>query len=159
MGIGRITTSGRVIGAGPSPSGRRLFHTCITARRSRPPVEMRSAIPSARLRITSIGTPSGTSEMSHAPMNARGTDPRHSHSTSCLLTVPWRRWTNAPTGFMNRLTTMSLEMAVRGSTPKKNTSIGVMSAPPPMPVSPTMMPTNSPPTTSGRSRVTPSTAP
>ena len=50
-----------------------------------------------------------------------------------MLTVPCRRWTTAPTGFMNRLTTMSLEIAVSGSTPKKNTSIGVMSAPPPMP--------------------------
>ncbi len=50
----------------------------------------------------------------------------------------------APTGFMNRLATRSLETAVSGSTPKKNTSVGVMSAPPPIPVSPTTIPTARP---------------
>ena len=48
---------------------------------------------------------------------------------------------------------MSLEIAVRGSTPARNTSIGVISAPPPIPVRPTMMPTSRPPTISGGSSV------
>ena len=58
-------------------------------------------------------TSGGICEISHAPANANGTDPTHSQATSFRFTVPCRRWTNAPTGFMNRLTTMSLETAVK----------------------------------------------
>ena len=98
-------------------------------------------------------TPGGTKLMSMAPRNAAGTDPTHSHATSPTWVVPRRRWTSAAPGFMNRLTTMSLEIAVSGSMPAKNTSIGVISAPPPIPVRPTMIPTSRPPTISGGSSV------
>ena len=79
------------------------------------------------------------------PQNAAGTEPRHSHLTRSSRTVPWRRWTNEPTGFITALATRSLETAASGETPKNSTSIGVISAPPPMPVRPTTMPTTSAP--------------
>src|ERR1017187_5441753 len=47
--------------------------------------------------------------------------------------------------------TTSLDTAASGGTPKISTSIGVMSAPPPTPVRPTMKPTIRPPTAMGRS--------
>src|SRR5262249_45743417 len=72
--------------------------------------------------------------------------------TRPTLTVFARMCTNAPAGFITKLATRSLEIAVSGSAPKKKTSIGVISAPPPMPVSPTMMPTSRPPKASGRAK-------
>jgi len=54
--------------------------------------------------------------------------------------VPRRRWTNDPTGFITAAATSSLDTAASGETPKKRTRIGVIRAPPPMPVSPTTMP-------------------
>ena len=47
-------------------------------------------------------------------------------------------------GFITALATRSLETAARGGTPKKSTRIGVISAPPPMPVRPTITPTPKP---------------
>ncbi len=91
--------------------------------------------------------------MSSAPENAAGTEPMHSHSTSWRFTVRRRRCTIAPAGFMKRLATTSEETAVSGSTRKTKISMGVMRAPPPMPVRPTTKPTTSPPRISGRSRL------
>lgn len=65
-------------------------------------------------------------------------------------TVPARWWTSAPNGFMNTDAARSLPMAAVGFTPNTITMIGVMSAPPPMPVSPTAKPTRAPATTIGR---------
>ena len=145
VGIGRMRTSARVSSAAPSPSGSRLRHICTSARTKSPTVASSSAQPSSCLSTNSRSTSSGTWLISQAPAKAIGTEPTHSHATRRPLMVPCRKCTAAPTGFMNRLATMSLEMAVRGSTPKTKTSIGVMRAPPPMPVSPTMIPTSSPP--------------
>src|SRR5207247_7905684 len=50
-------------------------------------------------------------------------------------------WTPPPTGFMTIAATRSEETAAVGLTPKKISRMGVMSAPPPMPVSPTVNPT------------------
>ena len=160
VGSGRTTIGpGRVNGAGPSPSGSRLRHIWSEARTTRPPMDTSSAVPRICLRIRSSSAPCGISEISQAPANAAGTDPRHSHLTSCRFTVPARRWTAAPTGFISRLTTMSLEIAVNGLTLNRNTSMGVISAPPPIPVSPTTVPTTSPPSARGRSKVTRPTEP
>src|SRR4051794_23777786 len=74
------------------------------------------------------------------PLNAPGIEPRQSHLTSPRCTVPRRRCTNEPTGFITALATRSDETAASGGTPKKSTSTGVISAPPPMPVRPTTMP-------------------
>src|SRR4051812_39779664 len=74
------------------------------------------------------------------PLNAPGIEPRQSHLTSPRCTVPRRRCTNEPTGFITALATRSEETAASGGTPKKSTSTGVISAPPPMPVRPTTMP-------------------
>src|SRR3954452_296776 len=75
------------------------------------------------------------------PLKAPGIEPRQSHLTSPRCTVPRRRCTKEPTGFITALATRSDETAASGGTPKKRTSTGVMSAPPPMPVKPTTMPT------------------
>ena len=48
---------------------------------------------------------------------------------------------------MKTAATRSLEMAVEGLTPNNRISIGVMSAPPPAPVSPTRKPTTALPKT------------
>ncbi len=78
--------------------------------------------------------------MTNTPEKAAGTDPTQSHLTSCQLTVPRRRCTTEPTGFITAAATRSLETAVSGGTPKNSTSIGVINAPPPIPVRPTTMP-------------------
>jgi hypothetical protein len=78
------------------------------------------------------------------PAKAAGTDPTISQRTRAKLTVPRRRWTAPPTGFMTMAATRSLEMAARGWTLNTSTSSGVMSAPPPIPVRPTVNPTSSP---------------
>ena len=49
--------------------------------------------------------------------------------------------TATPRGFMNKAAMRSEEIAAEGVTPKIRTSIGVIKAPPPMPVSPTRKPT------------------
>ena len=77
--------------------------------------------------------------------------PRHSQRTSAQFTVPRRAWTQPPNGFITALAARSLDTAASGGTPKASTSSGVMSAPPPMPVSPTMPPTPKPASASSRS--------
>ena len=74
------------------------------------------------------------------PLKAPGMEPRQSHLTRPRWTVPRRRWTNEPTGFMTALATRSDDTAVSGGTLKNSTSTGVISAPPPIPVRPTTMP-------------------
>ncbi len=78
------------------------------------------------------------------PANAHGTEPTISHLTSEVFTLPRRACTAPPTGFMIRAATRSLETAVSGWTRKMMTRIGVISAPPPIPVRPTTNPTMSP---------------
>src|SRR6266508_3302148 len=63
-----------------------------------------------------------------------------SHLTSSHLTVFRRIWT-PPTGFMTIAATRSEETAAVGVTPKKIRRMGVMRAPPPIPVRPTVNPT------------------
>ncbi len=86
-----------------------------------------------------------------APPKAAGTEPSASQRTRSIRTVPWRKWTNEPTGFITAAATRSLDTAASGETPKKITSIGVISAPPPIPVSPTTMPTTRAPKASVQS--------
>ena len=61
--------------------------------------------------------------------------------------MPLRRCTAAPTGRITTAATRSLEMAAAGFTENSRISIGVMSAPPPAPVSPTSRPTTALPMT------------
>ena len=56
-------------------------------------------------------------------------------------------WTADPTGRITTAATRSLEIAVDGFTLKSRISIGVISAPPPAPVSPTSSPTMALPST------------
>src|SRR6185503_7542301 len=70
--------------------------------------------------------------------------PAASHRTRGMLTVPRRQWMPPPIGFITTAATRSDDTAARGSTPNPSTRIGVMRAPPPMPVSPTTMPTTNP---------------
>jgi hypothetical protein len=74
----------------------------------------------------------------------RGTDPTISQRTRVKLTVPRRRCTPPPTGFMMTAATRSLETAASGWTLNTSTSSEVMSAPPPIPVRPTVNPTSNP---------------
>ena len=69
-----------------------------------------------------------------------------------VLTVLRRQWIATPAGFMKSAATRSEVIAAVGETPKSSTSIGVMSAPPPTPVSPTRRPTTALPRTRQRSR-------
>src|SRR6266545_6352669 len=71
------------------------------------------------------------------PAECLGTEPMHIQPAIGKFTVPRRRCTTAPKGLVTAETTRSLPTAVSGGMPKKNTRIGVMSAPPPIPVSPT----------------------
>ena len=76
-----------------------------------------------------------------------GTEPRHIQPTSRKLTVPWRICTAAPNGRITTAATRSLEIAAAGLTLKSRISIGVISAPPPAPASPTSSPTSALPST------------
>src|SRR5690625_4429461 len=87
----------------------------------------------------------------NTPAKADGTDPMQSHLTSFRFTVPRRKWTTEPTGFITALATRSLDTAASGGTPKNSTSIGVIRAPPPIPVRPTTMPTPKAPTSKATS--------
>ena len=60
-----------------------------------------------------------------------GTEPIASQPTSLRLTVPRFMCTEPPIGLSTSDATMSLETAAAGVMPKKSTSTGVSSAPPP----------------------------
>src|SRR5436190_10359678 len=100
-----------------------------------------SAQPSKVLMRDEISSPLPNSLSTNTPAKAAGTDPTTSHLASGQCTVPRRKCTVAPTGFMMSDVRRSLDTAVPGLTPKNSTRIGVMSAPPPMPVRPTVKPT------------------
>ena len=91
----------------------------------------------------------------NTPANAIGIDPTHSHFTSGHRTVLRRICTPPPTGFMTMAAIRSEETAAVGLMPKKITRIGVMRAPPPMPVIPTTKPTIAPASTMAGSICTP----
>ena len=78
---------------------------------------------------------------SKTPANAAGIEPTHSHRTSSHRTVRRRTCTPPPTGFITIAATRSEETAAVGLIPKKISRIGVIKAPPPMPVNPTVNPT------------------
>src|SRR5204862_7904004 len=88
-----------------------------------------------------VSPPPPTARRRTTPRNAEGMEPIISHFTSCLFTVPCRRWTPPPTGFMTTAATRSLDTAARGWILNSSTRMGVISAPPPIPVSPTVKPT------------------
>ena len=64
-----------------------------------------------------------------------------------LLTVLRLQWIATPAGFMNSAAMRSEAIAADGVTPKSSTSIGVINAPPPIPVRPTSRPTTALPRT------------
>ena len=82
--------------------------------------------------------------MMKTPAKAIGIDPMHSHPTSGQRTVRRRMWTPPPIGFITIAATRSDETAAVGLIPKKITRIGVIKAPPPIPVIPTVNPTIAP---------------
>ncbi len=106
-----------------------------------------SAAPSAISTLRCAEAPSPISCSSQEPRNAIGTEPSVIHPTIRRLTVPLRRCTAAPTGRITTAATRSLEMAADGLIPNSRISIGVISAPPPAPVSPTSKPTTALPMT------------
>jgi hypothetical protein len=98
------------------------------------------------IRVVASG-PVPNARSNSAPRKAEGTEPTASQPTSRRLTVRRRRWTAAPTGRITTAATRSLEMAAVGVMPNMKISIGVISAPPPAPVSPTSSPTMALPST------------
>ncbi len=64
-----------------------------------------------------------------------------------VLTVLRRQWIATPAGFMKSAAMRSEAIAADGVTPKSSTSIGVINAPPPIPVRPTRRPTTALPRT------------
>ena len=74
------------------------------------------ATPSA-MRMTSwTSCPLPMARAMSTPLKAPGIEPRQSHFTSPRCTVPRRRWTNEPTGFITALATRSDDTAVSGGT-------------------------------------------
>ena len=82
--------------------------------------------------------------MSHGPTSAAGTDPTTSQKARGRFGEPCRAWVAAPAA---RDTAAAVRSAVTTAeafpTPRK-ISAGVISAPPPIPVRPTTMPTKKP---------------
>jgi hypothetical protein len=103
-----------------------------------------NAIPRATLTDDCNASPELSSRNSSTPAKADGTDPTISHLTRSLWTVPRFQCTAPPTGFITIEATMSLDTAASGSTLNSSTNIGVIKAPPPMPVRPTTKPVNAP---------------
>ncbi len=145
VGSGR-TRSGR-LGAGPPlaiPSALRVARTCSKPLAAIEEAARSSATPRTCLMRACTTAPSPRARSTSTPAKAAGTDPTISQRTRAKLTVPRRRWTPPPTGFMITAATRSLDTAASGWTLNSSTSSGVMSAPPPIPVRPTVNPTNSP---------------
>ena len=113
-----------------------------------------NAMPRASLIVSWRSLPPPIDCRIRTPANADGTEPMHSHSTRRLSTVPRLACTAAPTGFITSEATRSEATAVEGWTFRSSTRIGVISAPPPMPVRPTTKPTIRPARTSAKSTCT-----
>ena len=103
------------------------------------------AAPSIVLSLRSRSAPLPSSvEEQHAGERA-GDRPDHQPAGRCRCgPCPAAGDTDPPIGFITTDATMSLDTAASGSTLKSSTSIGVMSAPPPMPVRPTVKPDEQP---------------
>src|SRR6478752_4876579 len=86
------------------------------------------------------------------PANANGTEPMISNPARRRLGEPRRQWTEAPTDLLMLAATRSLATAAVGLTPRR-INAGVISAPPPMPVRPTTMPTPKATTSTERAEV------
>src|SRR3954469_18503490 len=78
---------------------------------------------------------------------AAGTEPTAIHVDSPISMVRWRRKRAPPTVFVTAPYAKSVPTAVTGLIPKTMISSGVIRDPPPMPVSPTSVPTPNPNTT------------
>ena len=96
----------------------------------------RSATPRLVLTTPWVCAPSPIQRSTSTPGNADGTEPITSHFTRLRLTVPRRRCTAPPTGFITIDATRSLDTAASGWMPNSRIIIGVIRAPPPMPVMP-----------------------
>src|SRR5262245_17896217 len=124
----------------PPPVGRRVWRTPLAT--IAPAATSRTAPRRTFRRSPNSGAPIARS--TNTPQNAAGTEPSASQRTRSTFTVPRRKCTLPPTGFMTTAATMSLDTADNGLTRKRRTRMGVSSAPPPIPVSPTTNPTRSP---------------
>ena len=127
-----------------SSAALRVLRVCSRALAMTEEAASSNATPRACLMRSWTMAPSPSWRSTSTPTNAAGTEPTMSQRTRPKLTVPRRRWTPPPTGFMITAATRSLEMAASGWTLNNSTSRGVMSAPPPIPVRPTVNPTSRP---------------
>src|SRR3954453_20880981 len=81
------------------------------------------------------------------PATDAGTLPNASHTDTPMSTVPLRKWRQPPTVLVSAPYAMSVPTATIGWVPMNNSSSGVISDPPPIPVSPMRTPTPRPKTT------------
>ena len=77
-------------------------------------------------------------------ITAAGRLPRLSRPTTFQSTVPRRPCTQPPSVLVSEAYSRSVPTAVAGETPNNSTSNGVISDPPPTPVTPTISPTRKP---------------
>src|SRR5581483_4006654 len=141
------TTSGPRSPAGASAPPPRARLRCRRVKKARTTMVLTarsSAPPRAILTWFWTASPSPKERMTRTPAKAAGTEPAASQPTRLRLTVPCRRWTAPPIGFITKAATRSDDTAASGWILKNRTRIGVIRAPPPMPVSPTVNPTTSP---------------
>ncbi len=140
--IARVA-SGRTV-TSPASAGAAARRRSSHMRTSMPTTASSSATPMTYFTRRCNASPSPSIRSRKTPPNAAGTAVGSSRRTMSQRTVPARWCTTAPNGFMNTEAARSLPMAAVGFTPKTITMIGVMSAPPPIPVSPTARPTRAP---------------
>ena len=110
----------------PAPSSRPTASTLPIA----------DCAPSPYFRSSQLASQTPTSDIGALVMNIQA--PRRA------CTVPSRRWRMPPAVLKIAPCAMSVPIATVGLNPKTITSSGVISEPPPMPVSPTSAPTRAP---------------
>ena len=112
-----------------------------------------SAMPSVNV-MTPLRTCATCAKCIHASVSAAaGRLPSARRRTTCQSTVPALWWTAVPKLLVMDAYSRSVPTAVVGATPNSITRMGVISAPPPTPVTPTMAPTSRPATPCMRSKV------
>lgn len=90
------------------------------------------------------GPPRPKCEIAGRAISVAGTLPDAKHVTIRQSPVRFSPWTSVPASLVTEAYSRSVPTAVAGFTPKNNTRIGVISAPPPIPVCPTSGPAKNP---------------
>ena len=129
-----------------APRSRAEWSAIASARSSTSAPVSASVPPMASSRKVSKLSPhaSRRRSSSHTPTSAAGHDPIASHSAMRGNTVPLRKCRKPPTVLVTAAYARSVPTATTGWMPATRMSSGVISEPPPMPVTPTSAPTPRP---------------